>query len=296
MASLIVGIGEVLWDIYPDGRKVVGGAPFNFVFHCHQLGHPAAIISRVGTDDWGRELRDAIRELGISDQFIQTDPEHPTGSVQIKLSSEDLPNYTINENAAWDWIAWNPELAHLVGEAKAICFGTLAQRAKTSGRAIRNAVQHSNGLRVFDVNFRREVDCFSLTVSLSHAHWVKLNELEQERLPQICGRSVQQLITQQLSTAGSRGAWIVTRGTHGCDITTNWEMITEPGVPAHVVDTVGAGDAFTAALLCLYLEGRPLRECARFANAYAAQVCEQHGATPWIDRRAVESRLIGWIR
>src|ERR1700754_2268759 len=100
----IVGIGEILWDVYPGGRKVAGGAPFNFAFHCHQLGHPAVIVSRVGADDLGRELRARVSELGLSDEYIQTDPEPPTGTVQVALDANKLPTYTITEDVAWDWI------------------------------------------------------------------------------------------------------------------------------------------------------------------------------------------------
>src|SRR5262245_65742006 len=104
MTHPIVGIGEVLWDVYSDGRKVAGGAPFNFAFHCHQLGHPAVIVSRVGDDDLGRELRERVRELGLSDEYIQTDDEHPTGTVRVTLDENKVPAYTITENVAWDFI------------------------------------------------------------------------------------------------------------------------------------------------------------------------------------------------
>src|SRR6478672_388291 len=112
----IVGIGEVLWDVYPD-RKVAGGAPFNFAFHCHQLGHPAVIVSRVGGDDLGRELREEVRRLGLSDEYIQTDPEHPTGTVQVTIDAAGQPSYTITEGVAWDYIALEPRLETLAANA-----------------------------------------------------------------------------------------------------------------------------------------------------------------------------------
>ena len=101
---MIVGIGELLWDVYPDGRKVAGGAPFNFAFHCNQLGHEAVVVSRVGDDDLGRELRDEVRRLGMSDEFIQTDREHPTGMVQVSVGADGQPDYVIAEDVAWDYI------------------------------------------------------------------------------------------------------------------------------------------------------------------------------------------------
>src|SRR3954447_25247800 len=127
----IVGIGEVLWDVYPDGRKVAGGAPFNFAFHCHQLGHRAAIVSRVGDDELGRELRERVRELGLSDEYIQADHDHPTGTVRVALDASKVPTYTITENVAWDFIEWDEELAKLATLCRAVCYGTLAQRAAT---------------------------------------------------------------------------------------------------------------------------------------------------------------------
>jgi fructokinase len=293
MVPHIVGIGELLWDVYPDGHRVAGGAPFNFAFHCHQLGHPATIISRVGNDKWGQQLRDRVRELGLSDEFIQSDPHHTTGSVQVSLTSDGQPSYTITENVAWDWITWTPELAERVVSAKAICFGTLAQRSRISAQTIRQAVKQANGLRVFDVNLRQQVDCLSLFETLRLVHWVKLNELEVQRLTQVCGRSFQRLMNDHVTCVGARATWIVTRGPHGCVIyPADGDPITEPGVAVQVADTVGAGDAFIAAMLCRYLEGNPLRECAQFANRYAARVCEQFGATPQIDRRAVEGELL----
>src|SRR5437868_5521515 len=127
----VVGIGELLWDVYPDGRKVAGGAPFNFAFHCHQLGHPAVIVSRVGDDDLGRELREEVRRLGLSDEYIQTDSDHPTGTVRVSVDERGQPTYTITENVAWDYIAWDERLEQLAREAAAVCFGTLAQRLGT---------------------------------------------------------------------------------------------------------------------------------------------------------------------
>src|SRR5262245_37551961 len=154
----IVGIGEVLWDVYPGGRKVAGGAPFNFAFHCHQLGHPAVVVSRVGDDDLGRELRERIRELGLSDEYIQTDPDHPTGTVQVTLDANAVPTYTITENVAWDWIEWDEKLKQLNRQFAAICHGTLALRTATSyqtilrlARSSARSIAVSPRLRVLDV-------------------------------------------------------------------------------------------------------------------------------------------------
>lgn len=298
----ILGVGEILWDVYPDGRKVAGGAPFNFAFHCHQLGHPAVIVSRVGDDDLGRELRDRVRELGLSDEYIQTDREHPTGTVCVTLDENKVPAYTITENVAWDFIEWDGGLERLAGECRAVCYGTLAQRADVSWNSVQeflHAHLHRGEwapLRVFDVNLRQaNPNPAMIRPSLARAEWVKLSTDEAPRLATLLGRGTDDLRAfirglVCLTTPEWRCAmW--THGPDGCDVFAFGEEFHEPGVPATVVDTVGAGDAFTAAMVCLHLEGRSLCECARFANHYAAKVCEQPGGTPRIDRREVEAAL-----
>lgn len=302
----IVGIGEVLWDVYPDGRKAAGGAPFNFAFHCHQLGHPSVIVSRVGDDDLGRELRERVRELGLSDECIQTDREHPTGTVQVALDARAVPTYTITEHVAWDYLAWEDRLEPLVSACRAVCFGTLAQRFGTPVPVHRFATdlraRPQPKLVVFDVNLRGTYyNADVLKWGLSVSDWCKINADELTTLCQLfsCDSSAD-LVGVMMGPFRTCAA-IVTRGGDGCDIYRQWEeddgddgslfpreAFREPGVPARIVDTVGAGDAFTAAMVCLHLEGRPLRECARFANHYAARVCEQPGGTPRIDRAEVE--------
>ena len=297
----IVGIGELLWDVYPDGRKVAGGAPFNFAFHCHQLGHPAVIVSRVGDDDLGRELRVEVHRLGLSDEFIQTDREHPTGTVKVMLDENKVPTYTITEDVAWDYIEWNPELERLaatrLNSIAAVCFGSLAQRSTETRSTIDSFLKAIlDCLIVFDVNIRGELtwEVHHLILNeLPLVHWLKVNVDELYNLldgPAMVA-SYEPLPRKDsglriLFDPGSdvRKLGILTRGSRSTAIT-DWQR-TEwiPSVPANVVNTVGAGDAFTAAMVCLHLEGRPLRDCARFANHYAARVCEHQGATPQIQR------------
>lgn len=291
----IVGIGEVLWDVYPDGRKVAGGAPFNFAFHCHQLGHEAVIVSRVGDDDLGRALRERVRQLGLSDEYIQTDREHPTGTVQVKLDASAVPTYTITENVAWDWIEWEPRLTLLREFAPAVVFGTLAQRNWCSAQTIHEFVIHIGSLfRVMDVNLRGTAwQTPTLRTHVDRARWIKLNISEVRAFAEAwAGVPPDQALDIKVL-----GPWlhsktvIVTHGEQGCEVFKSFPhtpSIKEPGVPARVADTVGAGDAFTAAMVCLHLEGRSLRDCARFANHYAARVCEQPGGTPRVSRAEVE--------
>jgi fructokinase len=306
----IVGIGEVLWDVYPDGRKVAGGAPFNFAFHCHQLGHPAVIASRVGDDELGRELRERVRDLGLSDEYIQTDRNHPTGTVQVTLDANKVPTYTITEYVAWDYITWEEKLEPLLKTCRAVCFGTLAQRFGTpvpidrfanTNRERWSRESYTPALVVFDVNLRGSYyDIEHLEWGLQVSNWCKVNDDELDGFKGLFNWDSLSDLVEAVKPFGC-GVAVLTRGERGCDVYRQWEgcdedgdptfpreEFHEPGVPAKVVDTVGAGDAFTAAMVCLHLEGRPLRECARFANHYAARVCEQPGGTPRIDRREVE--------
>lgn len=293
----IVGIGELLWDVFPDGRKVAGGAPFNFAFHCRQLGHDAVIVSRVGDDELGRALRDEVRRLGLSDEFIQTDSEHPTGTVRVTVDEHGRPAYTITEDVAWDYIGLETRLSVLAEFAAGACFGTLAQRADTSAETICSFLgRMPRALRVFDVNLRPTGwRSRGLRSHGNRAAWIKVNEDEFDRyLRPGADSSREQAFWRHVCTFNK--VVLVTRGPAGCEVHTEYphgSRFTEPGVPACVVDTVGAGDAFTAAMVCLHLEGRPLRECARFANHYAARVCEHQGATPTIDRAEVERAAFG---
>ncbi|MBN9520274.1 carbohydrate kinase [bacterium] len=330
MKQPVVGIGEVLWDVFPDGRRVAGGAPFNFAFHCRQLGHPGTIVSRVGDDDLGRELREEVRRLGLTDEFIQTDPDRPTGTVQVTLDAAGVPSYRITEDVAWDHLAWGEPTARLMYDAAAVCFGSLVQRGAESRAAVRRFLENVYGfvgadrpldrfpwaaaptpqarkVVVFDINLRQHFyDAETLRAGLREANWCKLNDEELALLAD----------TFNLSTAGDSAALddlarldhagkdtiCLTRGGRGCLVRrVRWEEDPErcadvrreeeyedSAPPVAVVDTVGAGDAFTAAMVCLHLEGRSLRDCARFAVHYAARVCEQRGATPRIDRAEVE--------
>lgn len=289
--SPIVGIGELLWDVFPDGRKVAGGAPFNFAFHCKQLGHAAAIVSRVGDDDLGRELREEVRRLGLPDEFIQTDREHPTGTVTVSVDAAGQPTYTITEDVAWDYITCPANVRQAVPDVPAACYGTLAQRTAGSRAGILEIMEHvRGGIRVFDVNLRCPTAAEVIRSSLAHSDWVKLNADEVGAVTSLLGRGPAGL----LANPGRHDpVSIVTRGPDGCEVVSRGERIRAPAPPARVVDTVGAGDAFTAAMVCLHLEGRPLRECARFANHYAARVCEYRGATPTIDRAGVERAAFG---
>jgi fructokinase len=310
----IIGVGEVLWDLLPTGPRA-GGAPMNFAYHCRQLGHDAVIVSRVGDDELGRALREEIRRLGLADDFIQIDPGHPTGTVQVQVDDQGQPSYTITENVAWDYLEWDTKwhdkFLALSRSASAICYGTLASRCETSARAIDMFLEKSgtSTIKICDLNLRAPYDSTErIAHAVSQADWLKLNEEEHERIQQMLreqrSRSQQSDVRSQESGVRSqesgvrsqesgilalervmkRGLVCVTLGAAGCRVTWKGETVEVPGIPIQVVDTVGAGDAFTAGLTTQLLEGKPLEQAASFANALAAFVASGPGGTPRIDR------------
>jgi fructokinase len=288
----IVGLGEILWDLLPGGRQL-GGAPCNFTYHCHQLGHASALVSRVGGDDLGRDIRAALAALGLADSYLQEDPDHPTGTVDVQLDAAGQPTFTIAADVAYDYLAWDERLAALLGQASAVCFGTLMQRQAPSRQTIRQALALARqALVVYDINLRqnfysREI----IETSLTASRWVKLNDDELQALRKLLGLPGS---TEAQTLAALRARYdlelaCLTRGARGCLVQTADEEIAVAGIPVRVVDTVGAGDAFTAGMLVYALEGRPLADAAQFANRLAARVAASAGGTPHIHRQELEA-------
>jgi fructokinase len=288
----VVGLGEVLWDLLPAGRQL-GGAPFNFAFHCHQLGRPSAMVSRVGADDLGRDIRAAVRSLGLSDAYLQEDAAHPTGTVSVALDPRGQPAFTITPDVAYDHLAWDERLLDLIGQARVVCFGTLIQRHPVARATVRRLLKRAlrQAVVVYDINLRqaffsREV----IEVSLGLSHWVKLNEDELTVLAGLLslrGQAPSALLADLRERYALELA-ALTRGERGCLVQTGAEEVELPGVPVTVVDTIGAGDAFTAGLVVSVLEGKPLAKGAAFANRLAARVAASAGGTPTIDRRTID--------
>ncbi len=294
----IVAIGEVLFDLFDDGPRL-GGAPLNFAFHCRQLGHPAAIVSAVGNDELGRTLRAEVTRLGLSDEFIRTVPTHATGSVKVERDANGQPKYAIREDVAWDHIRWVPQLADLVKSARAVCFGTLAQRMPESRQTIRRFVREApaDATIVLDLNLRPPFDDEEVIAdSVRLADWLKVSGEEaievlnavQMTVPQFPpgGRFWQATLPNLLRSR--TGVFAVTRGEHGCAVGNRSSVFEFAAHPIAVADPVGAGDAFTAALLTQTLDGASLAEAARFANAYAAIVASKPGGTCVVARAEVE--------
>lgn len=279
----IVAIGEVLWDLLPGGRQL-GGAPANFACAARALGANARLISCVGDDDLGREALGRLAALGLPTDSIEVDPERPTGTVGVTVDAGGQPRYEIHEGVAWDAIRGNAAAREAAREADAICFGTLAQRAEPSESTIRTLVSlaPAGALRILDVNLRQHYHSpVVIEQSLALANVLKVNDGELPHLAalfELSGGLADQL--RQLADRFRLRLVVCTRGAEGSLIYADGEWSDHPGRPATVVDTVGAGDAFTAAMTLGLLAGWDLDEVNRWANEVAAFVCSQPGATP----------------
>ena len=276
----ILGIGEMLWDEFPDGRRP-GGAAANFAYHAGLLDAEAAVITRVGDDQDGRDLVAEMEAAGLDTSLIQTDPEHPTGVVNVTLQ-DGQPEYDIAA-AAWDHIEATPEVLSACESADAVCFSSLAQRNESSKAAILQCVAAAEkALKVFDVNLRQ--DFYSAEIleeSLKLTDVVKLNGDEVKVIAGMFGlpNGPAEFAAAAAERFGLKTV-CVTRGGDGCLLWENGETADVEGIDVELVDAVGAGDAFTAALIVTTLEGYDLATRGEIANAVGALVASFAGAMP----------------
>jgi fructokinase len=312
----IIGIGEVLWDLLPNGIKL-GGAPANFAYHAHALGAETHVITRVGNDDYGREILRRFNGMGLSNGTVQVDEHSPTGTATVKLSGEGLAHFTVEQDVAWDCIAATPGALAAAQKADAICFGTLAQRSERSRQTIQELVAATpeKSLRVLDINFRQKFYSREIIEeSLRLADVLKLNDDELPVLVELFGlaeATVDHMCGADTPVRGStpnksRGVMetpashktksqiarlahafdlrlvALTRGADGSLLyrTADGRWSDCLSRPVKVVDTVGAGDSFTAALVLGLLQNMDLDEVNTLANDVARYVCSQTGATP----------------
>ena len=281
-APVVVGIGEMLWDVFPEGKKL-GGAPLNFSHHCGQLGASAHPVSAVGADADGAEIRQILASKNLPDAQVQTDPVHPTGRVNVTLQN-GKPTYEILAEVAWDYIRFDQNLRDLASRADAVCFGSLAQRSPVSRATIQAFLEamRPEALRIFDVNLRQNFYSKEiLETSLRHANIFKLSDEELPTLARFFDLTGQ-VLNQLQALRGMFDLRLVayTRGGEGSLLVTANETSDHPGIPTEVVDTVGAGDSFTATLCMGLLQNLPLAEINRRACQVASFVCSQSGATP----------------
>jgi fructokinase len=302
---VVVGLGELLWDLLPEGARL-GGAPANFAVMAGRLGNRAVVASRVGTDGLGTQAQSELESLPVESGWLQSDGEYATGTVTVTLQGGE-PEYTIHEPVAWDRLALTSEWLELARSADAVCFGTLAQRAEASRETILGFLDGTRRecVRVFDVNLRApfwsgEV----LREGLGRATILKLNAGELRHV--LMGTGVCPYPTEvQDDDAILRGARrllerypvelvCVTLGGKGSLLVTRKEQHRHHGLAATVKDTVGAGDAFTAALTHYYLEGAPLAVMNEAGNRWGAWVASQVGGMPPM-RAEILERVSGEI-
>lgn len=278
---VIVGIGELLWDVLPTGKRA-GGAPVNFVYHATQMGAEGYAISAVGNDVSGTEIIQELDKNHIISSYIST-VEYPTGSVMVELK-DGIPTYTIIEGVAWDHIPLTQNSIELMKRADAVCFGTLAQRSSESRETLRTLLSYMDkeALRFFDINIRQSYYSKELIESLLElANVFKINDEELELLRPMFGlEGTTDEVCHALIRQYDLRYLILTAGAELGTIYSPAETSTLPTPKVKVADTVGAGDSFSGAFVCSVLTGKSLREAHQKAVEVAAFVCTQNGAWP----------------
>lgn len=283
--GMIVGIGELLWDKLPEGDKI-GGAPGNFAYHVAQLGLPSCIISAIGNDTDGIKMIDTIENIGLKSMISIVD--FPTGSVDVTMSGNGIPNYEIHRNVAWDNIPFCDHTAEIARNTIAVCFGSLAQRSQTSRDTITRFIDsmpcNENTLKIFDINLRQ--DFYTKEIidhSMSLCNILKINDQELELITemfQIPGEDFTENCRDLLTRYQLR-MLILTCGENGSYVfTPDGKSSFLPTPKVIVADTVGAGDSFTAAFIASLLQGKSIAEAHKTAVNISAYVCTQHVAMP----------------
>ena len=283
MKRYIVGLGEALWDVLPEGKKL-GGAPANFAYHAGQFGLDTIAISALGEDALAEETIDALKEHGLN--YLMPRVPYPTGTVQVTLAEGGIPTYDIKEGVAWDNIPYTDEMAEIAKNARAVCFGSLAQRNKVSRENIRKflADTPADCLKICDINLRQQFyskevleDSFRLCniLKINDEELVVVNRMfgyEGLDMRQTCEKMVQDYGLKML---------VLTCGTNGSYVFTDDGLTSFQDTPkVEVADTVGAGDSFTGSFCACILNGKPVQEAHKTAVAVSAFVCTQNGAMP----------------
>ncbi|MDE6010710.1 MAG: carbohydrate kinase [Muribaculaceae bacterium] len=283
--KVVVGMGEALWDVLPEGKKI-GGAPANFAYHVSQFGLDSCVVSAIGDDALGVEILDNFNHKGLHYK-LPTVP-YPTGTVLVELDQNGVPQYDIKENVAWDNIPFTPELDELAANTKAVCFGSLAQRNVVSRNTINRFLDampkdDPDTLVVFDINLRqgfysKEV----LTESMERCNVLKINDEELVTVSRMFGYPGIDLQDKCWILLGKYNLkmLILTCGINGSYVFTPGHVSFQPTPVVEVADTVGAGDSFTAAFISSILKGKSVDEAHRIAVDTSAYVCTQNGAMP----------------
>jgi fructokinase len=278
----VLSFGETLWDLLPAG-PVLGGAPCNLAYRVNSLGERGIIVTRLGRDDLGRKAAEAIGALGMDTRCVQWDDAHPTGTVPVTVDAKGIPEYTILKDVAYDYIEPAAELRELASTADCLCFGSLCQRSERSARTLMELLSAApRALKFFDVNLRK--DCFSRPVlerSFFKADILKINDdeaLHLARMFDLPAKTPEGVAGDVLRRWGLK-ACVVTLGAQGAYAVAGTDEARVPGWNVDVVDTIGSGDAFSAAFVTCWLRGKPLKDCVFFGNALGALVARTKGAT-----------------
>src|SRR5579863_8667237 len=295
MKKRVVGLGEVLWDVFPD-RSCLGGAPANFAYITTLMGDQGIVASRVGEDSRGIEALRRMEELGLNIDHVQTDRNHRTGVVNVEVDRQGQPTFQIAHPVAWDFLDWTPDWKRLAQRADAVCFGSLAQRSEASRSTIREFLGATlpGTLKVFDVNLRQSY--YSPEVlgeSMRLADIVKLNDDELPKIMSLSHLPHKDALTSAQRLIREYGLKVVciTRGGKGSLLVREKDWSEHPGFRVQVADTVGSGDAFTAGLVHEYLHGASLDLMNEVANLVGAWVASEVGAMPTPKRGALENSL-----
>lgn len=280
----VVGIGEALWDVLPEGKKI-GGAPANFAYHVSQFGLESRVVSAVGDDALGEEILENFMEKNL--KCIVPKVAFPTGTVQVTVDPAGVPAYDIRQGVAWDNIPFTEELERLAGQTRAVCYGSLAQRSEVSRNTIRSFLEAmpdgDDIYRVFDINLRQNFYTNeTVRDSLCRCNILKINDEELDIIGMMFGypgRDTRENCIRLLEKFGLRMV-ILTCGVKGSYIFTPDSVSFLETPVVRVADTVGAGDSFTGAFVSAVLKGKPIEEAHRLAVDVSAYVCTQNGAMP----------------
>ena len=283
MKNLIIGLGEALWDMLPEGKKL-GGAPANFAYHAGQFGLDTVAISALGEDKLADETIEALEQNGL--KYLMPRVPYATGTVLVTLTGEGIPTYEIKENVAWDNIPFNDEIKAAAKNCRAVCFGSLAQRNIVSRQTIQQFLDATpeDCIKICDINLRQQF--FSkeiLEESFKRCNILKINDEELVVVTRMFG--YQELddakICEKMVKEYNLQMLVLTCGTNGSHVfTADGKHSFQPTPKVEVADTVGAGDSFTGSFCAAILNGKPVEEAHRIAVEVSAYVCTQNGAMP----------------
>lgn len=293
---VMVGLGEILWDILPSG-KVLGGAPANFAYMANVLGNLGIVASRVGNDELGWKACQVVEERGMESGYLQHDKLHETGTARVLLDPGGQPKFTIRESVAWDFFEWTPAWQELSARADVVCFGPLAQRSPASADAIERFLLNTPAktLRICDANLREPFYTADILHKSFHlADVLKLNDEELLRVSSLLGiggEGEEEKLAATLLREFNLELVCLTKGARGSLLVSETRAIRHTGLSVEVADAIGAGDAFTACVAHYYVQSRPLEQISDAANRFAAWVTTQVGAAPFISPDRLEEIL-----